>query len=455
LESEQPMKIRSFVQIATSLAVGTFFSFSAAGQSAAEWDAYKAAHGIDASVNYNDWAAQQNSGGAAPSTPSAPAATFSPQQQMILNAGQAAMPALQQWSHDFFWGKPVDPAQQAAQQAQQQRQLAANQLNNSGIYLLKQKNYAGAINEFQKALGQTPNDPNILHNLALAKQKIKDTGVAAQNSGALSQLLGDTPASSGAFDFDGLTHSQISNPNSSALNLVNLNSDGNMVDLRGATKTSVDPASLKSQLNSLFGNSEPTSAPPDPRLQLPEAKDIELLFDPPQPAPSQWPGSQRPASDTKLVNSIDAEEQTKAQAEAVFAQPGGLDDIMQQKIQDDALNGLAKPAQAIASGEPSDSDQPVGSLAESSAAVTAAQARAKIAFDQYVEKHGADGHIVERAAAVQAAQYGEGYSPKELQEQQQKALLDYQKRQVNSPATNSVNGGQQPAANEVILGGKG
>ena len=153
----------------------------------------------------------------------------------------------------MLFGSPqqVDPAQQqaqlVAQQEQQQRQLAANQLNNSGIYLLKQKDYIGAINEFQKALGQTPNDPNILHNLALAKQRIKDTAVAAQNSGALSQLLGDAPANAGNFDFDQLTHSSGANPNASALNLVNL--DANTVDLRDHITA----------LNSLNANNDPNT----------------------------------------------------------------------------------------------------------------------------------------------------------------------------------------------------
>lgn len=223
LEIEHSMKIHSYVQIVTTLFAGIFFSFSAAAQSADDWNAYKAAHGIDPNMTYNDWRAQQNSSGATPGTPAAPAATFTPQQQMILNAGQAAMPALQQWSHDFFWGKPVDPAQQAAllaaQQEQQQRQLAARQLNKSGIYLLKQKDYLGAINEFQQALAETPNDPDIIRNLALARQKIKDTAVAAQNSGALGQLLGSQPQPVST-----------TGPNSSPLNLVNF--DAKTVDLR-------------------------------------------------------------------------------------------------------------------------------------------------------------------------------------------------------------------------------
>lgn len=447
--------------------------FQANGQSGAEWSAYKQQNGIDSHWAYNDWVAagsphNTSSSPTAPAAPAAPGHEFDNTINQAISAGMsgkisggdaAGFVGLGILGNALFAPNTVDPAQQQAQQEaqreQQQRQLAAQQLNNSGLYLLKQKNYAGAINEFQQALAQTPGDPNIIQNIAAAKKGIKDTAVAAKNSGALSQLLGNTPADSGKFDFDQLTHSSLPSPNSSALNLVNLDSNPNVVDLLGTTKTAVDLASLKSQIVGLFGNSAPASTPPDPRLQLPEAKDIKLLFDPPQPTPSQWPGQQRPASDPKLVNPLDAEAQTKAQTEAVFAQPGGADDILQQKIQDDALNGLAKPAHVNASVTPSNGDKSVGSLAESSAAVIAAQARAKTAFDQYVEKYGADGHIAERTATVAAAARGEGYSQKELQEQHQKALLDYQKRHADNPPADILNGGHQPAVDETSIGGKG
>lgn len=149
-----------------------------------------------------------------------------------------------------------DPAQVAAQQAaaaaqaeaERQRQLreqAAQQLKNSGIYLFKQRNYTLALHEFEQALDQTPGDPEIIKDIAATKQKIKDTAVAVKNSGALKQLLGDTPADSGKFDFDQLTHSSLPSPNSSPLNLVNLDSDPNVVDLRGTTKSYVDPAMVR------------------------------------------------------------------------------------------------------------------------------------------------------------------------------------------------------------------
>jgi hypothetical protein len=165
--------------------------------------------------------------------------------------------------------KPATPPIPLIDPAQQQRELAARQLNNSGLYLLKQKTSSGtiaAINEFQKALEQTPNDADILHNLALAKQQLKDITAAGQTSAALSHVLGPAPPVNTELFGDQLTHSSVANPNASALSLVNL--DSNVVDLRGTTKTFVNPALLK--------NDPANSASADhPQM----AEDLDKLFD--------------------------------------------------------------------------------------------------------------------------------------------------------------------------------
>ena len=148
---------------------------------------------------------------------------------------------------------------------------------------------------------------------------------------------------------DELTHGSIPSPNASALSLVNL--DPSAVDLRSATSAS--PESLKNQLTGVFANNN-AAAPPDPLLVLPQPGDFELLFDPPQASPSQWKGPQRPANSPKLVNPMDAEEQTKAQVEAVAAQPGGLNDLMEDQLIKDALAGLVptKPVPAVPAAKP-------------------------------------------------------------------------------------------------------
>src|ERR1700739_3704413 len=161
--------------------------------------------------------------------------------------------------------------------AEQERQLAAHQLNDSGIYLLKQKNYPGAANDFQKALAITPNDASISNNLSVARQMQKNAVLAGKNSDALAQLLGTIQQTAGT-------------PNG-ALNPVNLDSDPGVLDLRNPTGMTVDPATLKQQLDNIFSNSPPTSAQSNPQGAPPQAQDIDKLFESPQSASSPAPGS--------------------------------------------------------------------------------------------------------------------------------------------------------------------
>ena len=245
------------------------------------WTDQKKACGLSSSLDYNSWAKSGSpcSSGTLGST-TAPAG-LTPQQQMGLAVGKAAMPYVQQAVHDLFYGTPT--VQPQLDPAQQQREHAAQQLNNSGIYLVKQRDYVGAINEFQKALAITPSDQNIQRNLALAKQQLKDAGVAAQTSEALGQFLGNVPSNAGRFDFDQLTHSAVAIPNASALSLVNL--DAGVVDLRGASRTS--PQSLASQLDGILANKASAATSSRSDVVLPQDKDMELLFDaiPPASAP--------------------------------------------------------------------------------------------------------------------------------------------------------------------------
>ena len=196
------------------------------------------------------------------------------QQQLGMQIGMLGANMIGQGLKQLLSGPPPTPVDPA----QQQRQLAAQQLNNSGVYLLKQKNYTGAINLFQQALANTPNDANILHNLALARQQLKDTAVAGKTSGALGQLLGTDSASP--------VPSNVNAPGS-ALSSIDLNSDPNVVDLHGATKTSVDPALLKGQLDAALGNDPPVSAQSNSQVVLPQDKDMELLSTLSEPGRSQ------------------------------------------------------------------------------------------------------------------------------------------------------------------------
>ena len=241
------------------------------------WTNQKKACGLSSSLDYNSWVKSGSPCSAGTATPAVAAPT--PQQRMGLALGAAAMPYVQQAVHDLFYGTPTVKPQ--LDPAQQQRELDAQQLNNSGVYLVKQRDYAGAINEFQKALALTPGDQNVQRNLTLAKQQLEGAAEAAQTSSALGQFLGNVPASAWHFDFDQLTHSSGANPNASALNLVNL--DAGVVDLRGATTTS--PASLKTELDGILANKVSASAPSASPVVLPQDKDMELLFQAASPAP--------------------------------------------------------------------------------------------------------------------------------------------------------------------------
>jgi len=296
-----------FLQVGVFLAVGVLPLQNAVAQGG----------DIQSGFNYlrqNYGTTCQQSGGYAPgcgNAPAAPAASAAPAapaapalNPALANAAQSIGYSLGQQLGKALFGDPAAQAAAAAAAQQnafaaQQRDLAAKQLNNSGIYLFRQRDYSGAIHEFQKALAITPNDASILHNLAVAQQQIKDTAVAAQTSGALGKFLDDAPANAGT---TGSNQLPTANPNASALSLVNLdsnvvdfrglsgntaapetipNSDPNAVNLSGTTSTS--PASLKSQIDAVFGNPAPVSAPPAAQVT---PADVSAIFDKPVPDPN-------------------------------------------------------------------------------------------------------------------------------------------------------------------------
>lgn len=216
--------------------------------------------------------------------------TMTPQQQMGMAVGAVGTLMILQGLNGLMHPKPVpvDPAQQ-------QRNLAAQQLNNSGIYLMKQKNYSGAINEFQQALAQTPNDANIKSNLTMAKQAQKNSAIAGQTSGTLGQLLGTTPAGGGGPEIAS---------NSSPLNMVNLNGNRNEPTVSLPAQTS--PQSLESQIDGALGNQPAAPAPENPA----QAQAIDQIFNPSQAAAASPPPAQA---------QIDAE---KNQVDDLFKSPG-------------------------------------------------------------------------------------------------------------------------------------
>lgn len=155
----------------------------AAGQSNQEWIALKQKCGIAAGTAYNDWVAagsKCNSGSTATGTGSGSA------EQLGTTLGNITGDAMLKGFHNLVHGTPARHTAPFDSE-QQQRALAARQLNDSGIYLLNRRprDYAGAINEFQKALQQTPNDATIASNLQYARRLQKEAAAAGQTSSML------------------------------------------------------------------------------------------------------------------------------------------------------------------------------------------------------------------------------------------------------------------------------
>jgi hypothetical protein len=199
----------------------------------------------------------------------------------------------------------------------QRREVAAQQLNNSGVYLLqcgpsyyagpshacKVRDCAGAIIEFQKALQQTPNDATILSNLQYARRLQK----AEQTRDLLGKQWGDetppfdlskfpyAPISPNAFNWvnldpsavdsqgelrnslPGTARSYLPAAGANALNAILNGFSAEVVDLSHATKTSVDPHALQTQIDGMFGKHGPHSEPPDPMVGGRQAEIKKLL----------------------------------------------------------------------------------------------------------------------------------------------------------------------------------
>jgi hypothetical protein len=310
----------------------------AAGQSNQDWIAIKQRCGIPAGTAYNDWVAagsKCNSGSSATGTGTGSA------EQLGTTLGNITGDMMLKGVHNLLHGTPARPTA-PIDPAQQHRALAAQQLNNSGIYLLngRPRDYAGAINEFQKALQQTPNDQTIANNIQYARRLQQ----AEETARLMGQQTGDktppvdpsnfpyTPPSPNVFnqvnldpnvvDFRGMfrnslpgtASSYLPAENANALHAVLTGSDAGVVDLSGAAKTSVDPKSVQTQIDGMFGKHVPVNDPPDPMLGHSQAQEIDKLFQ----SPSATAGTQRPATEPKPA---DAKKQTKQQIDNLFSKP--------------------------------------------------------------------------------------------------------------------------------------
>ena len=198
-------------------------------QSLAEWNQIKAKCGLPGGTIYNTWVEQ----GAPCNQGSAANAAANAQQQLAMQATMAGAKMIGEGLHDALFGKPESPEQQ-------QFRLAAKQLNNSGVWYMRQHDYANAIVELEKALQKTPNDATILGNLTLARRLLEqsshNSATATHNSDALANVLGALPAASRPSSWD--------RPEN-LFQDIDVNFTSNTVNLQNSGKSSVDPASLK------------------------------------------------------------------------------------------------------------------------------------------------------------------------------------------------------------------
>lgn len=324
--------MRSNSNLCIRICLLAIFSVSmAVGQSNQDWLAYKQKCGIPAGMAYNDWVAAGSKCNAASGSSAAGVAGLTAQQQMAMQSAQLGGYMIGQGLHNILFGQPK-PVAAPLDPATQQRALAAEQLNNSGIYLLKKNDYSGAINEFQQALNLAPNDANILFNLRLAKQRQKNAADAAKTSNALGNLLGTVPGSSGngplgplnslnlvnldpnVVDFRGMRHTSSANPNSSFLNTVITGSDSNTVELGNVKKNYVDPKLLEGQIDSVLGH--PVSGP----AQISPQEQIDKLFQPSHSTPSSAITPPQQSSGPE-INAPETEQQTKAKVNAILSGP--------------------------------------------------------------------------------------------------------------------------------------
>lgn len=227
---QSPRRLAAFFAAVCLSVLGSLTApLRASAQSAAEWNQIKAKCGLPAGTIYNTWVEQ----GAPCNQGSSASAAANAQQQLAMQATMAGAKMIGEGLHDALFGKPETPEQQ-------QLRIAAKQLNNSGVWYMRQNDYANAIVEFQKALQKTPNDPTILGNLTLARrlleQSSRNSSAATQNSDALANILGAVPTSSRPSSWDrpeNLFHN------------IEVNFTSNTVNLQNARTPSVDPVNLK------------------------------------------------------------------------------------------------------------------------------------------------------------------------------------------------------------------
>ncbi len=194
---------------------------------------------------------------------------------------------------------------------------------------------------------QSVGNPSAPSSTAWQDPNVVDLRGTTRTSVDPSRVKGNAPASPGApgaeLPFMSADSATTASSNQGAV------TDAGVVDLRGTTKTAIDPASVKGNAaDRPAGFRKDAPPPPAPGVQLPQDQDMKLLSTLPPSPKTAWPGPQRPANQPRLVNPLDEEERTKEQTKAVFENPA-MEDLMLKPIMDAAIAGVGKDTPAPAS----------------------------------------------------------------------------------------------------------
>ncbi len=180
-------------------------------------------YGLRLVAGGSDPAGSSGGGPTIPGLPGGAGPGLTGQQQLALAAAQAALPLVQQTLRSLFSGTARAPMPAPSQD---QSAIAAQQLYNTGLWYLRHDDYANAQIEFEKALGRDHGNPAIQRSLEEAKRK-----QAQAQQAALQPAQPVIPAP---------PPKPIAAP--SALNVINLNNDPHVVDLRDPSQPAVNPA---------------------------------------------------------------------------------------------------------------------------------------------------------------------------------------------------------------------
>ena len=335
---------------------------------------------------------------------------------------------------------PSGPSPEQVKQQQERARLKAKAWSSDeALDYVDRKDWDNAIRSFEEALDRDPDDPDLndgLNRAKAEKTKAQMPAVASPSRPAPSndsKVVDTRNEPGGKSKLKGTLATPKPAPHT----------DTSVVDARNI------PSGLPKSVNDAIPHT-PSGDRVRKGFQAIQAGDWKAALAWFQDARNKEPGNPGIGRLVDLAK-FTLEYRTRAQTPAVEKKSTPVQSA-QSPNQNTTINST--------SGAVAKSDSPAvepgdGSLARAVAGQMAARVRADAAFKQYVKKYG-DHDAAGRASAVSKASRGEGYSDEELKVQLQKSLADYRKNyRKNHPNGPDDSVGGSPAAEEIVLGGKG